>query len=654
MSIITIHCRLQASELIRRHLWHLMVDLNTPLVNDLLKQVSQHSDFEIWQRRGTIPESVVKGLCEPLKEVYPDQPGRFYASAILMVTYIYESWLSCQQKRRLRLDGKQRWLNVVKSDAELLELSGSTLDALQHRAQDILSQRNTEYETQSAPNTNQRNPAQRKANSSNNVSLIAYLFAIYDATDESLSRCAIAYLLKNGGKIPETEEAPEKFAHRIHRKQKEIEQLEAQLQARLPKGRDLTGEEFLETLAIATQQISESVAQAKMWQAKLLIRPASLPYPILYGSSTDIRWGKTANGRIAVNFSGIDKYLKAADPDIKEWFKAHKEYPFRLYCDQRQLPFFQRFLEDWQAYQANKDTYPAGLLTLSSGILTWKEGEGKGAPWNVNHLSLHCTFDTRLMTAEGTLQVQQEKLAKATKSLTLKTFEHELTDHQKKFHQRNASTLNRLTNLPPRPSQKPYQGNSEILVGLSIGLANPVTAAVVNGRTGEVLTYCTPRTLLGDHYHHLNRHRHQQQQNALQRHKNQKRGVTYQPSESELGQTSDRLLAKAIIQLAQTYRAGSIVMPNLTHLRELLASEIQAKAEQKCPGFVEAQDKYAKEYRRTIHKWSYNRLIEAIHCKAQQLGITVESGFQPLQFDSQKQARDLAIAVYHSRAMTTK
>ena len=77
MSIITIHCRLQASELIRRHLWHLMVDLNTPLVNDLLKQVSQHSDFEIWQRRGTIPESVVKGLCEPLKEVYPDQPGRF-------------------------------------------------------------------------------------------------------------------------------------------------------------------------------------------------------------------------------------------------------------------------------------------------------------------------------------------------------------------------------------------------------------------------------------------------------------------------------------------------------------------------------------------------------------------------------------------------
>jgi hypothetical protein len=335
MSLITIHCRLIASEPVRRHLWHLMTESNTPLVNDLLKCVSQHPDFGIWQRRGTIPESAVKGLYEPLKVVYTGQPVRFYDYAASMVRHTYESWFAVQQNRRRRLDGKQRWLNVVKGDAELLELSGSTLDALQHRAQDILSQRDTDRETQSAPNTNQRKPAQQQANSSNNASLIAHLFAAYDATDDTLSRCAIAYLLKNGCKIPETEEDLEKFAHRIHRKQKEIEQLEAQLQARLPKGRDLTGEEFLETLAIARQQISESVTQAREWQTKLLTRPASLPYPILYGSSTDIRWGKTANGRIAVSFNGIDKYLKAADLDIKEWFKAHKEYPFRLSTGQK-------------------------------------------------------------------------------------------------------------------------------------------------------------------------------------------------------------------------------------------------------------------------------------------------------------------------------
>ncbi|PSB22409.1 hypothetical protein C7B76_04210 [filamentous cyanobacterium CCP2] len=57
---------------------------------------------------------------------------------------------------------------------------------------------------------------------------------------------------QHGGQVGEQEEDPEAFAQMIHRKQKEIERLEAQLVSRLPKGRDLTGEEFLETLATAT------------------------------------------------------------------------------------------------------------------------------------------------------------------------------------------------------------------------------------------------------------------------------------------------------------------------------------------------------------------------------------------------------------------
>ena len=96
------------------------------------------------------------------------------------------------------------------------------------------------------------------------------------------------------------------------------------------------------------------------------------------------------------------------------------------------------------------------------------------------------------------------------------------------------------------------------------------------------------------------------------------------------------------------------MIPSLTHLREILASEITAKAEQKCPGSVEAQDKYAKAYRMNIHRWSYNRLIEAIYSKAQQFGITVESGFQPIKGNPQEQAKDVAIAAYHSRAIATE
>ncbi|WP_088893327.1 type V CRISPR-associated protein Cas12k [Leptolyngbya ohadii] len=643
MSIITIHCRLTAPESVRRHLWLLMSGRNTPLINDLLKRVSQHPDFETWQYWGTVPKVAIKELCEPLKELYPGQPARFYASAILMVTYIYESWLSLQQTRRHRLNGKQRWLEVVKSDAELLEMSSSTLETIRHRAQEILSRCNVESTPQSESSTKKRSKQQGQSSASSSKSLMTRLFETYNSADDILSRCAIAHLMKNDCKVSATEEDPKEFAHRILRKQKDIEQLEAQLQARLPKGRDLTGEEFLKTLTIATQQISASVAEARDWQGKLLTRPKSLPYPIIYGSSTDVRWGKTAKGRITVSFNGIDKYLKEADSEIQEWFKTQKEYPFRLYCDQRQLPFFQRFLEDWQAYQANKDTYPAGLLTLSSATLGWREGEGKGEPWQVNHLVLYCSFDTRLMTAEGTLAVQQEKASKALKNLA-----------RENSDPRNLSTLNRLQNLPERPSRKPYQGNPEILVGLSVGLTHPVTVAVVNGRTGDALTYRTPRTLLGDRYPLLNRQRQRQKQNALQRHKNQKRGVAYQPSESELGQYVDRLLAKSIIQLAQQYQAGSIVIPNLKHLRELLSSEITAKAEQKCSGSVEAQDKYAKEFRQRIHRWSYNRLLEAICSKANQVGITIETGFQPSKGTFQEQAKDLAIATYHSRAINKK
>lgn len=636
MSIVTIHCRLVASEPIRRHLWHLMTQSNTPLVNELTKLVSQHKDFKIWQLKGTIPKKVVTDLCEPLKQVYPGQPGRFYSSAILMVLYTYESWLAIQKNLRRRVDGKQRWLSVVKSDPELQELSSSNLDVIKQQAQTILDRLNAENQPEPAPNAKKR----KKAKSSNDADLMSRLFKAYDDTEDTLTHCAIAHLLKNDCKISETEEDPAEFAHRIHRKQEQIEQLEAKLNARLPKGRDLTGEEFLKTLEIATHQISENVIEAREWDAKLQTKSASLPYPIIYGSATEVYWGKTTNGRIAVSFNGIDKYLKAVDPDIQECYKVHQEYPFHLYCDRRQLPLFQRFWEDWQALKASKDTYPPGLLTLSSAMLIWTEGNGKGNPWNVNHLALHCSYDTRLMTAEGTALVQQEKSSKALQNL-----EREQPDP------RNQSKLDRLKNIPDRPSQKPYQGNPEILVGLSIGLANPVTAAVVNIGTGEVLTYRTPRTLLGDHYRLLNRHRRKQQQNILLRQKNQQLGIDYKPSESDLGQYVDLLLAKEIVGLARQYQASSIVIPSLKHIREFLASEIKARAKQKCPGSIEAQNKYAKEYRMSIHKWSYRRLIEAIHSKAKQFGISVESGFQQRRSNPQEQARDIAIATYHSRSL---
>ena len=80
--------------------------------------------------------------------------------------------------------------------------------------------------------------------------------------------------------------------------------------------------------------------------------------------------------------------------------------------------------------------------------------------------------------------------------------------------------------------------------------------------------------------------------------------------ESELGQYIDRLIAQKIVANAKTYHAGSIVLPKLGYMGEIIQSEVQAKAEKKIPGYLEGQQRYAKEYRKQVHNWSYGRLIE--------------------------------------------
>lgn len=60
MSVITIQCRLVASEDTRRHLWQLMANKNTPLINELLEQVRIHPDND--------PSHVER--VERLKQIY--------------------------------------------------------------------------------------------------------------------------------------------------------------------------------------------------------------------------------------------------------------------------------------------------------------------------------------------------------------------------------------------------------------------------------------------------------------------------------------------------------------------------------------------------------------------------------------------------------
>lgn len=84
-------------------------------------------------------------------------------------------------------------------------------------------------------------------------------------------------------------------------------------------------------------------------------------------------------------------------------------------------------------------------------------------------------------------------------------------------------------------------------------------------------------------------------------------------------------------------------------MREIIQSEVQAKAEKKIPGYKGGQQNYAKDYRVSVHRWSYGRLIESIQTQAAKAGISIESGPQPVRGTQQEQARDLALFAYQER-----
>ena len=108
-------------------------------------------------------------------------------------------------------------------------------------------------------------------------------------------------------------------------------------------------------------------------------------------------------------------------------------------------------------------------------------------------------------------------------------------------------------------------------------------------------------------------------------------------------------MAKEIIAVAQKYSAASIVLPKLDYMREQVNSEIQARAEQKCPESLEAQKNYAKQYRVNINQWSYGRLIESIKTQAVKVGIFIEEDKQPICGSLHEKAKNLAIRAYHAR-----
>ncbi len=213
-------------------------------------------------------------------------------------------------------------------------------------------------------------------------------------------------------------------------------------------------------------------------------------------------------------------------------------------------------------------------LTFLQGYRQLKKRLRQEQPWNYHQLYLQCSVDTRLWTQEGTELIAEQKAEQSQNAIDQTEEKGSLDLEQQKHIIRKQTQLANLRNLPVRPHQVLYQGNSSIILGVSLGLEKPVTVAVVDVVNGKVLTYRSAKQLLGKNYKLLNRQRQEKLRLSIKRHKAQKRNTHNNFGKSNLGKYVDRLFADNIIELARSFHASSIVLPEVSQIREITQSEV--------------------------------------------------------------------------------
>jgi IS605 OrfB family transposase len=587
-----------------------MAERNTPLVNEVLRQLPEHPDFAKWRQRGNLPDIAVQRIVDALKHDprFTGQSVWYYISAQKQVTYTFKSWLSLQRRKQWRLEGKRLWLEILQSDAKLAETAKCSLAKLRQEAEKVLSQ-----VTGSEP--------------------FKQLLQQYRSEKKRLRKCALAFLLKRNIDI-EAEEKLEQLEKRFRKTGIQIKRLEIQLQASLPKGRDLTGDRQAAALAQSVLAPPEDDESYELWQNTLTREPAQFPFPVIYETSECLSWQRDGKARLKVSFSGLSEHV------------------FKIYCDQPHQHWFQRFFEDQATKRTGNDQHSAGLFTLRSARLAWvpshKHAEAP-EPWNRYYLNLSCTVDTRLWTQEGTQTVVQDKAATTAGKLQSMRAKEDLSPNQQGYVKRLESTLNKLQAPYSRPSRPLYSGRSNILVGISMGLDKPATVAVVDALTNKVLAYRSTKQLLGANYRLLRCARSEKRKIDHIGNKQRLKGGKRVDRESNIGKQVDRLLAKAIVELAQSFEAGSIVLPDLTHIREMVEAEVNERAQAHIPDFVAGQKQYAKAYRTQVNRWSYQILQTAISSKAEQTGIAIEVTQQGYAGSQTDKARDMALRAFEER-----
>jgi len=170
--------------------------------------------------------------------------------------------------------------------------------------------------------------------------------------------------------------------------------------------------------------------------------------------------------------------------------------------------------------------------------------------------------------------------------------------------------------------------------------------AVVDARRGIVLAYRSTRQLLGANYRLLERYHRERRMHDHRRHTQQRRGVTPDNGELEVGLQVNRLLAHAVVDVACRYHASCIVLPQMGDIREAVEGDVRTRAEAKHPGYKDGQKNYAKQYRMSVHRWGFGSLLSSIRVVAGRAGIIIEEGRQVTSGTVQERARDVALNAY--------
>lgn len=411
-----------------------------------------------------------------------------------------------------------------------------------------------------------------------------------------------------------------------------------------------------------------------LWCNPISRNPPSLPHSIEFNSNTDLRWLKlyrkqykckqTETGesidsieltqRLFVEFKGLTKGSNCI---------------FEVYCDRRNLDIFQQFFKDDRLLRdaGSEEKYSSSLFTLRSAHLLWERNESQARhrhdtlpietadePWNTNQLYLHCAIETRSLTAEGMREIQLQKTQKVNDTLAKQSKNTDPSIDQQQSQRKNQTSLALLDRPLPRPSRPKDRGNPQIIVGLIFDPVKPIYLAVVDITTGKTIICRSTRQLLGDKYPKLSAYRLKQQQNSHHRRKQNQQGQFHQPTESTQGEYINRILAKAVIKVAQEFNAASIALPPVDSSIEKIQSELEAYAEEEIPEDIGTQQNLTRKTSVVIHKWSYHQLSEYIRSNATKLDIAVERGYLSSLGTPPQQAAAIAMSAYNSRNHSTR